>query len=246
MKSNFLDRFGLSRHPRWVIVEVVPSIDFIGNHKVPYSVSQQMVVPVLQQLIRRWMPENPSAIDTAIYPLSIDLPGRKIDLTCCLHYLNFFSLDKKTLEQSLDWVNYSKELLEIVDDARSHNACVALLYVPTKPDVYFPLARNPEQLNPTLRDNIPLHLNADGWIESDFNGDISVDEIRQNALVGRDMVESFASENDLLWIDPNDAMVQSVLDGQDPFMVYDSHWNQLGHQIVAETIFESLKKAACP
>ena len=246
VKRNFLERFGLPRQPRWVIVEVVPSIDFIGDHLVPSTVSQQMVVPVLQQLARRWMTEKPAGTDTAIYPLSVDLPDRKVDLTCCLHYLNFFSLDRNTLEHSLDWANYSKELLKIVADARSHNACVALLYVPTKPDVYFPLARNPEQLNPTLKDTIPLRLSSAGWIEPDPHAAISVAEIRQNALVGRALVESFARENDLLFIDPNAALVQSVLAGQDPFMVYDSHWNQLGHQIVAETIFESLEKAACP
>ena len=120
------------------------------------------------------------------------------------------------------------------------------LYVPTKPDTYFPLAKHPEQLKPALSDVIPYHLNSDGWIVADPDGDLPVDMIRQNALAGRDLVESFARENDLLWIDPNDALVQSILGGQDPFMVYDSHWNQLGHQIVAKTVVESLKKATCP
>jgi len=246
VKRNFLERFGLSRHPHWVIIEVVPSIDFIGNHIMPFSISQQMVIPVLQQLIRRWMAGKPVSIDNAIYPLSVDLPDRRIDLTCCLHYLDFFSLDRKTLEQSLDWASYRNELLKIVDDVRPDNTCVALLYVPTKPDVYFPLAQHPEQLNPVLRDIIPLHLNSTGWIEPDPDGDISVEVLRQNALVGRDLVESFARENDLLWIDPNDALSHSVLAGQDPFMLYDSHWNQLGHQIVADSIVELLQNAACP
>jgi hypothetical protein len=246
VKHNFLKRFGLSRHPRWVIVEVVPSIDIVGSHEMPSLVSQQMIVPVLQQLARRWMADKPVATDHAIYPLPVDLPDRKVDLTCCLHYLDFFSLDKKTLEQSLDWATYRRELLRIVEEARTGNACVALLYVPTKPDVYFPLARFPDQLNPALMDVIPYRLNPDGWIEPNPGGDLSVDQIRRNALVGRDLIENFARENDLLWIDPNDAMVQAVLDGQDPFMVYDSHWNQLGHQIVAETVIESLQKATCP
>jgi len=246
VKREFLDRFGLSRHPQWVIVEVVPSIDFVGDHSVPLSFSQQMVVPVLQQLTRQWMVAKPISTDRAIYPLSIDLPDRRINLTCCLHYLDFFSLDIRTLEQSQDWAHYRQELLKLVNAARSGNACVALLYVPTKPDVYFPLAQYPEQLNPTLRDFLPLHLDADGWIKPDPDDDISVEQIRQNALVGRDLVESFALENGLLWIDPGDGLSQSVLAGQDPFMVYDSHWNQLGHQIIAETIIESLQKATCP
>ncbi|MBN1535552.1 MAG: hypothetical protein JW908_02385 [Anaerolineales bacterium] len=245
-KATFLRRFGLPHHPHWVIIEVTPSLDFLGEHTVPALFDQRMVVPVLQQLARSWIANQPVVTDNAIYPLPVALPGRTVGLTCCLHYLDFFSLDEETLRKSRDWAIYRRTLLEIVDEARSNDACVALLYVPTKPDVYFPLASHVEQLAPTLTGYSPLRLNADGWIEADPAHALTVNIIRQNALAGRDLIESLALENDLLWIDPNDALVQSVLDGQDPFMVYDSHWNQLGHQIVAETVYESLIKATCP
>lgn len=246
VKQLLLERFGLPRHPRWVIIELVPSIDILGSHTSPQFVSQQMLVPVAQVLLRRLMAEK--AIDTgqAIYPLRVDLPEREVDLTCCLHYLDFFSLDAQTLGRSQDWANYRQELLSIIDEARANEACVALLYVPTKPDVYFPLAQHPEQLSPSLREAIPYRLNSEGGIEHDPGSAISVDLVRQNALAGHDLVESFARENDLVWIDPNDALVQSVLEGRDPFMVYDSHWNQLGHDLVAETVIEALSKASCP
>jgi hypothetical protein len=246
VKELLLERFGLPRRPHWIIVEVVPSIDILGDHSIPASVGRELFVPVVQQLVRRQMAAAPIHAGQAIYPLSIDLPKREVELTCCLHYLDFFSLDQGTLERSLDWANYRRELLDIVGAARASGACVALLNVPTKPDVYFPLVLYPEQLEPSLREYIPLKPNSGGWIEQDPGGEMSVDSVRQNALVGRDLVESFARENDLVWIDPNDAIIQSVLDGQDPFMVYDSHWNQLGHEIVAETVIESLQQATCP
>jgi hypothetical protein len=244
VKNLLLERFGLPRHPRWVIIEVVPSIDILGDHTIPLSVSQQMFTPVVQILVRSQ--EKRVATDQAIYPLTVDLPGRKVDLTCCLHYMDFFSLDREKLEHSLDWATYRRELLDLIDQARARDACVALLYVPTKPDVYFPLAQRPDQLEPSLREAIPYRLNSDGSIVHDPGGSIAVDLVRRNALAGHDLVESFARANHLLWIDPNKAIVQSVLEGQDPFMVYDSHWNQLGHRIVAETVVQSLTEATCP
>ena len=123
---------------------------------------------------------------------------------------------------------------------------MALLYVPTKPDVYFPVARFPEQLSPSLREVVPLRLNAEGWLEKDPGGAGSVDMVIRNAMVGHDLIESFARENGLVWIDPNDVIIQSVLEGRDPFMVYDSHWNQRGHEIVADTVVDSLNRASCP
>jgi hypothetical protein len=101
-------------------------------------------------------------------------------------------------------------------------------------------------LEPSLGEVFPLKLNSEGWVERDQSGAISVDIVRQNALAGHDLLESFARENNLVWIDPNDAMIQLVLAGQDPFMVYDSHWNQLGHEIVAETVIESLQEEPSP
>jgi hypothetical protein len=246
VKQSMLERYGLPRSPRWVVVEVVPSIDILGEHAIPPTLSGQVVTPVLQGLIRGWMPAQPVAAGQAIYPLAVDLPGRTVDLTCCLHYMDFFSLDRETLEASRDWAIYSRELLEIVAAARSQGACVALLHVPTKPDVYFPLALHPGQLEPSLREFAPLRLNPGGTVERDEGGAFSVDQVRQNALAGRDLLADFARQNSLAWIDPNEALVRSVLDGRDPFMVYDSHWNQLGHEIVAEAVAATLQEAPCP
>ena len=65
-------------------------------------------------------------------------------------------------------------------------------------------------------------------------------------MAGRDAVAAFAQANHLTLIDPTPRMVEAVLSGDSPFMVYDSHWNSLGHQIVAQTAAETLSSAACP
>jgi hypothetical protein len=101
-------------------------------------------------------------------------------------------------------------------------------------------------LEPSLREFAPLRQNPGGTVERDEGGAFSVGQVRQNALAGRDLLADFARQNGLAWIDPNEALVRSVLDGRDPFMVYDSHWNQLGHEIVAEAVIKTLQNAPCP
>lgn len=246
VKRNYLRRFGLSRSPNWVIIEVVPSIDIQGQYSTPITLSQELVIPLIQNLYRRWMPPTLNDGQNAIYPLTVDLPGRHIDLTCCLHYLDFYSLDQETLKQSRDWANYKQKILQIVEDAHAIRACVALLYVPTKPDVYFPLALHSEQLNPALENYHPLGLDPDGWITIEPDGKMTIETIRRNSFVGHELVKEFAQQNNLIWIDPNEAMIQSTLNGHDSFMLYDSHWNQLGHQIVADITLTALKESTCP
>ena len=59
VKNIFLERFGLPRHPHWVIIEVVPSLDIIGDQRIPLSVSLQLFTPVVQKLVRNQTAEMP-------------------------------------------------------------------------------------------------------------------------------------------------------------------------------------------
>jgi hypothetical protein len=150
------------------------------------------------------------------------------------------------LEKSHAWARYQRDLRKIIDALRSRNACVALLYAPTKPDLYFPLATHPDQLEKTLNAVVPLQVNSMGEILSLQGKMASVEMIRENAFAGRDLLRNFALQNGLPLIDPTEQMVQMVLEGKDPFMKYDSHWNEAGHEIVAEAAIQTLREASCP
>jgi hypothetical protein len=121
-----------------------------------------------------------------------------------------------------------------------------LLYAPTKPDIYFPLATNPLQLEPTVRDVVPYRIDPDGEIIPDPGVRMQVDAVRKNANAGRELITSLAQQNGLLLVDPTEVIVKAVLDGENPFMVYDSHWNSLGHELVAREVARVLQTNPCP
>jgi hypothetical protein len=243
---GYLERYGLPRRPRWVIVEVVPSIDFLDSRNPAPLLSQQAVVPLIQGLWRRFHPGSGNQPgENAVYPLAVDLPDRTLPLTCCLHYLEFFTLDSRTIRASRDWTVYRRELLNLIGAAQSGGACVALLYAPTKPDIYFPLASKPDQLKPTLGELSCQPWNGREVTTRQRQGNR---EIRSNVFAER--YRTLAQEQGLVWIDPTESFVKSVLVGEDPFMVYDSHWNAIGHQLVAQAVAEGISakhaRGACP
>jgi hypothetical protein len=175
----------------------------------------------------------------------VDIPGRSVNLTCCLHYLDIMTLDRETFIASARWLSYRQRLLDLVRLARKQSACVALLYAPIKPDMYFPLATNSAQLSPALKDLVPLRLDQDGRLNSDAGMRIDVETLRRNALVGRDVIAEFADQNGLAFADPSQRFVQAILQGTDPFMVYDSHWNATGHALVAQEVVATLHNQPC-
>lgn len=246
-KTAYLQRFGLTRQPEWVIVEVQPSIDIVGYGPTPIWLTFQLPTPILQWGLRPWLGE--ALVFNApepIYPLVINLPNRAYPLTCCLHYLEALTIDQTTLQTSQDWESYREQMRALIQAAQAQGACVALLYAPMKPDIYFPLAIEPAQLEPTLAGLLPLRLEADRRLRPDPTASTSISELQRNALAGRDTVATWAKEAGLVFIDPAPKMIEAALAGVDPFMVYDSHWNALGHELVAQAVADELANAHCP
>jgi hypothetical protein len=245
-KSTYLQRYGLPRHPRWVLVEVQPSIDIIGRGDPPTFLTEGMFVPLAQKLVQPFFNRaGENVASTPIYPLRISISGRTIDLTCCLHYMEVMTLDRSDYTASVKWVGYSQRLLDLVGMAKRQSACVALLYAPIKPDIYFPLANDPDQLSPVLKGLAPLRLKPNGILAPDPTAHVDIMTLRNNAMVGRDVIAEFARQHGLAFVDPSQSFIQAILNGTDPFMVYDSHWNETGHQLVAQQVMTTLQNQDC-
>jgi len=246
VKLDYLTRYGLPRHPRWVVVEVEPPIDSINYRPSLPLLIQILPIPLAQEWIRRFYGVTDFFTADPIYPLAVDLPGRTLQLTCCINYLDALTLTRQDWQQSRGWQEFTSALNKLAEEAKRNSACTAILYAPTKPEIYFPLALDPSQLEPALRDLVPLHLDQNREVVQDSARSPDILEMRANALAARDALAAYARENNLLFIDPTDRMVQTVLGGEDPFMVYDSHWNILGNTLVAQSVLDSLDAAECP
>lgn len=239
VKTNYLQRFGLPHRPRWVIVEVIPAIDIPDNTPAPQFLTSYLPAAFIQYFWRAATGQGVTQpASQPVYPLPVDLPGRQIDFTCCLHYLDFLLLDQAAILTSPAWAAYKRQITQLVNQAQAGSACVALLYQPMKPDLYFPLVTNPAQLEPALQGLGPA-------ASSKAEAQVLVRTLQANALAGRDTLATFTSQSHLTFIDPSEHLQQAILQGTDPFMVYDSHLNAVGHQLTALAVAEALSSAPC-
>jgi hypothetical protein len=246
-RKKHLKQFGLTRNPRWVILEVTPSNDIIGNQSFPITLIPSMTTPLVQGIWRQLYSQQQVDVHAdAIYPLRIELPDREKDLICCIHFMEFFGIDMEMLKGSQDWLNFEKELEQLSALVKDNHACLALLYIPTKPTIYFPLALNPEQLTPTLHNSHPYSTNSMGYLIVDNERSLMISTVMENIDVGRDLLEEYAAQNALPFIDPTDEFRNLVAEGGDPFMKYESHWNKNGHQITAQLVNQLLRQYDCP
>jgi hypothetical protein len=240
------DIYGRSRRPRWVIFEVAPRLD-VSDSGGPLLRLQGVAIPLLQYLARRLAGDRLFRFAAQpIYPLSVDLPGRVLALTCCLHYMDFLALSRADLEGSREWAAFRAQVMSLASDARAGGSCVAALYATSKEEVYFSAALDPAQLAPAVASVVPLRLDATGRLSPAAGAAIGPAAMQSNILASRDAMAALAQQAGLILIDPTEPLIQSVQAGHDPFMSYDSHWNALGHDLIARQVERALQGAACP
>jgi hypothetical protein len=247
LKRDYLAQFGLPRHPQWVIIEYLPAMDILDNHPRDPLVIAGLPLPVAQSLLRAngWAQPQRSPVNP-IYPLSLQIPWGVTKVVFFNHYLESLGVERETLEASRQWVNYKQGLLDLVNLARMNGSCPVILFVPTKESIYVKLAKQPAQLLPAIRDLAAWRLNTSGALVRDSKIPLRLEEVIANTEAAYELISDFAVDNDLLLVDPTDRLTQSILDGKQPFMSYDTHWSDLGHQLVAELILETLSQATCP
>ncbi|MBN1439075.1 MAG: hypothetical protein JW929_06660 [Anaerolineales bacterium] len=245
VKRDFLTRFGLPRRPKWVVVEVEPPLDAMRFRPSDPWMIQLLPIPIAQEYLRRFFGIERFLTADPIYPLEVDLPGRTYPLVCCVHYLDALTLTVEEWQASRGWKEFTAAVSDLAREAAEGSSCTAILYAPTKPEIYFPLALDPSQLTPALRDLVPLRLDANHEVVVDAGRIPDILRMRANALAARDALAAYAAEHNLVFVDPTGLMVAAVLRGEDPFMAYDSHWNATGHALVAQAVWEALAGAEC-
>lgn len=247
VKKQHLERFGLSRHPRWVILEVLPSMDIIGYSPDNLPLLAASVFPVVQTFVRHYAqrPQGSHPMEP-IYPIALDLRGETIAFSEYNPYLAALSVDPTLLQDSQNWALFRQDMQETIEAARKQGACAAILYAPTKSEVYIPLLQSPDQLESILNIMSTWELDNQTWLVQDHSRSPRITDFTRNAGSARLLVKRFAQETGILLIDPTEQMAQAMLQGDPPFLEYDTHWSLTGHRIVASVVAEALRTYTCP
>ncbi len=247
LKTDYLIRFGLPRHPRWVLVEILPSMDILDDRPVSPSLVADLPFPLLQDLARVVVSARPPAQPPAYtYPLHVTVNGQVREVTFFPYYLAALTVDGETLVGSVQWKAFRRSLQRLIDAAERHGACVALLYAPTNAEIVLRAADHPEELAPAMGQVVSWGADGSGRLRQDGSVAVSVASLGAHAFAARDALARLAQEVGAAWIDPSEAMLAAYRGGASPFMSYDTHWSGLGHQIVAGAAARTLNEASCP
>jgi len=154
-------------------------------------------------------------------------------------YLWWIAAEADTYRQSRNVKRFRTELNSIVETAG--DACVAVIYAPTKEHIYFPYA-DPMGNRIYVLENgrVPI-LEESGWIGFTPVQEIAWDTLSARLDNMRTVIGETVDELGLPFIDLTPAFQEAAARGEITYFDYDSHWNVSGHALAGQTIAESLR-----
>lgn len=182
--------------------------------------------------------------DNYLYPLTHFRPdGTTYALAYISDYLWWLNGSRLTYRQAANIAHLQTALSDI--QAHAGDACVALVYAPTKEHIYLRHADPDGNRKFVLENAHELRPGADGWLTFSDRQPITWDILEPRLAHQREVVQQVTEAAGLQFIDLTPALADAAAAGTLTYYPYDSHWNLTGHQLAGETVAAYLREHPC-
>jgi len=132
-------------------------------------------------------------------------------------------------------------ILQVQELSEAAEANFLLVYVPSKSHVYLPYLNDPETAAWVFNDVPVIELDDTGFLQ--FTNKTATPElVRQHMDDQARLLADFAAEHNIRYLDLTPTFQEEAGAGAELYYPFDTHWNQLGHDLAAETINEYIKE----
>lgn len=166
-----------------------------------------------------------------------DLPvaGRRLPFAFMPPYLNTLNFSERELESRLGWQLTREAIVEMNAVSRSFDAEFVVMFVPFKSQVYLPLLERSFSAN-ALRSSLSFYLEA-------YGRDVDVKRLSANRLAQNHMMRRFCEQAGIPFVDSTPALERLVRSGENVYFPDESHLNETGEAVLADTIAAFLRSA---
>lgn len=218
----------VSRADSWFVVSALRAARrSLGTHQG--TVNAAAAEPVRQ--IEPAIAEAP-AFDRGWFDLPV--AGRRLRWAFMPPYLNTLNFSREDLAARSGWRLTSDAIKEMRDVSGSFGARFVVMFVPFKSQVYLPLveaALPKEQIRSAVR----------FYLES-YGGHIDVDRMLANRLAQNQLMARLCAEAGIPFLDTTPVLAARVLaTGENVYFPDESHLNEAGEALIAETLAAFLK-----
>jgi hypothetical protein len=244
-----LRQYGLSKQPRWVIMAYFEGNDLYDA--AAYEQANPFILLrfgryALNQGIEAWQERtedeaHAEVISNYQYPITLTINDKDLEMAFFSYYISWLSISRETIAASHNYRLVQEIILQMQELSEAVEADFLLVYLPSKSHVYLPYLNDPEITARVLTDVPTIELDDTGFLQ--FRQKRATPElIRQNMDDQSRLFADFAAEHKMLYLDLTPIFQQEAGASVELYYPFDTHWNQLGHNLAAEAIYNHIKK----
>ena len=244
-----LQQYGLKKQPQWVIMAYFEGNDLYdagsyeqSNPFILLRFGRYILGQGLDSLQERKSVDAQVKANPAYrYPVTIKINQKELEMVFFSSYIPWLSLSKETIAASQNYRLVKETILQVQELSNTAEAYFILVYVPSKSHVYLPYVNDAETVARVFTDVPSLGLDKAGFIQ--FTNETTTPELtRQHMDDQARLLANFAAEYNIRYLDLTPAFQKEAGTGVELYYPFDTHWNQLGHDLAAEMINQYMKK----
>jgi lysophospholipase L1-like esterase len=210
-----------SRADTWYVTSALTaSAGWLARRQQPFVVSAA-AGGQHEQTVRANTP-----FDRGLFSLTVG--GKLLQWAFMPPYLNTLNFSERELRARSGWRLTQTAILAMQQTSRDAGAEFAVMFLPFKSQVYWPLLE--QRLTPA-----ELHRALTFYLE-DNGRPIDVDAMRRNRLAQNTMMRELCASAGIPFLDTTPVLQRRVEAGDNVYFPDDSHFNELGQDIVAEAL----------
>ena len=244
-----LRQYGLKKQPQWVIMAYFEGNDLYDA--ASYEQANPFILLrfgryILRESAEAWDDtksgtDNVAAISNYRYPITVTIDHKELEMVFYSSYISWLSLSKEAIAASQNYRLVGDTILQVQEVSKAAEAEFLLVYVPSKSHVYLPYVTDPETVAQVFTDVPVIELDDTGFLQF-RNKTASPEAVRQHMDDQADLMADFAAEHDIRFLDLTPSFQEEAGAGVELYYPFDTHWNQLGHDLAAETIYNYIQK----
>ncbi|GAB5490086.1 MAG: hypothetical protein Phog2KO_03010 [Phototrophicaceae bacterium] len=239
-----MEEYGIAENPDVVVIGFFGGND-ISNAGSFSERSDSFILPELARDTIAQAFDGSEAWDTDLetyqYPVYLELQGNLMPVAFLNSYVNWLNITQEDLLQSFNMQEILQSWRTIHDLAGE--ACVVIAYFPSKPQVYLPYVieenRSVINVGQVQRVSEPNTVIETADIEPTYQTLLERIPNVPTALA------QVANDENMLFLDLLPAFQVATENGEMLYPSYDTHWNQVGHELVGTEISTFIEQN-CP
>ena len=239
-----LRQYGLKKRPQLVILAYFEGNDLYDA--ASYDQASPFILfrfgkYILNRSVEAWQEKRSGTAHAAVisndrYPITITINHKDLQMVFFSSYISWLSLSREAIEASQNYRLVSETILQMQELSESAGANFLLVYVPSKSHVYLPYLNDPDTIARVFTDVPVIELDDKGSLQ--FRDKIvNPDLVRQHMDDQARLLADFAAENHIHFLNLTPFFQTEAGTGAELYYPFDTHWNQLGQDLAAETIY---------